>query len=130
MNSQISAVKPALRGLRLKDSDPPAIHRHWRRPPMSIRSMHLAGAVLAVAPGLTLGLPAATAQLAPNGGQYQGSARPAQKNYLTALKTITADMAKRYNARIVVDPAIFLTIQPKTPDASLTVDKAMDVLAA
>ena len=55
--------------------------------------------------------------------------RPGPTNFLPNLKEIAEQLAKRYNTRIVVDPAIFVTIKPTTPDASLTVEKAMDALA-
>jgi hypothetical protein len=90
------------------------------------RAAALLGAVLC----LTLSVPA-TAQLGANGGQFGANARrTAPKNYASVLKTIAADMATHYNVRIVVDPAIFIIVQPKKPDATLTVDKAMDALAA
>ena len=76
----------------------------------------------------------ATAQLGgQNGGQSQFNRqqqRPQRRNYLPELKTIVEAIAKKADARIVVDPALFVAANPTAPAASLTVDKALDQLSS
>lgn len=67
---------------------------------------------------------------------YQGQARPRplgrramQKNYVKELQQLAADLSRRYQVKIVVDPALMVTAPPKAPSESATIHAAMDSLA-
>jgi hypothetical protein len=56
--------------------------------------------------------------------------RQQRKNYLAELKIITEALAKSANSKVVVDPALFVPAAPKAPASELSLDKALDQLAA
>lgn len=95
---------------------------------------YLAAAALLAAGLCAAAAAPATAQL--NGynraGQNRGGVnRPASRpNFLTDFRATAEAVGKRYNVRVVVDPAIFIGVRSTMPAADLTVDKAMDALAA
>ncbi|HXG23543.1 MAG TPA: hypothetical protein VNJ09_03230, partial [Chthonomonadales bacterium] len=67
---------------------------------------------------------------------YQGQGRPRplgrramQKNYLKELQDLAANLSRRYQAKIVVDPALIVTAPPKAPAESATIQAVMDSLA-
>ncbi len=96
---------------------------------MNIRQI-CAGTIV-LASGLALLSPVpADAQLngANQNRRNQNARRPAPRNYLPELKTITEGVATRYGVKIVVDPSLFVSTLPKAPDTGLTADKAMDAL--
>lgn len=91
------------------------------------------GVAALLAVGLCAAMPAG-AQL--NGynraGQNRGALnRPANHpNFLTDFRATAEAVGKRYDVRVVVDPAIFVGVRSKMPAPDLTVDKAMDALVA
>jgi hypothetical protein len=97
----------------------------WRR------AISLTAIVTCAALTATTSMPS-DAQIRPAAGNRAGQAvrRPAPRNYLPELKTIADAASKQYEAKIVVDPAIFIATQPTAPDKNLTIDKAMDSFAA
>src|SRR5438874_13111001 len=95
-----------------------------------MKTRWIGGGAALLAVGLSLALPtSAGAQGAPLNRPGGLTRRTGPTNFLPNLKEIADQLAKRYNTRIVVDPAIFVTIKPAVPDASLSVEKAMDALA-
>jgi hypothetical protein len=87
----------------------------------------------------------ATETRAQIGGQFQGGQNQAgqsnrlnnrqqprqqKKNYLADLRTVVEAIAKRTETKILVDPSLFVAAPPKAPAAELSVDKALEQLAA
>ncbi len=64
-----------------------------------------------------------------NGQGGQMGQRQPPKNYLAELKTVADDVAKRYQVKIVVDPAAFVAATPKIASNATTIETAMDSLA-
>ncbi len=56
--------------------------------------------------------------------------RPAVKNYIAELREMTNALAKRFNARVVVDPALFVQAMPRNPGEAQTIEAALDALAS
>lgn len=67
------------------------------------------------------------------GGQNRQGAgygqRMAPKNYLTELKAVADDVAKRHQVKIVVDPSAFVAATPKLASDATTIELSMGSLA-
>jgi hypothetical protein len=88
-------------------------------------------AALAVVATAFVSSEAANAQFNAGAGQGRGTNnRPTPKNYFVNLKTIGDDLGKKYQARVLVDPTIFVAAIPKAPASDLEIDKALDDLAS
>lgn len=55
--------------------------------------------------------------------------RTAPRNYLPEMKSVVEDAAKRYQAKIVLDPSAFVAAAPKAVTDARTIDEAMGELA-
>ena len=87
--------------------------------------------ILLVLAGMTASLP-----LAAQGGLQRqqpqrgvmSQKRPIPQNQIAAFKLIADSLAKLYEVRIVVDPAIWVLAKPKAPDQANNVGLALDQL--
>src|SRR5262245_37475199 len=84
---------------------------------MKIKQARRAAALTMGMAALVMGIPVYAQQNRSqlNRPTNQLNRRPAPKNYSAELKALVDTLAKKYEARIVVDPAIFVATKPSPP---------------
>lgn len=93
---------------------------------MKIKHARRAAALTIGMAALAMGLPvyAQVNRNQPN-RPNQLNRRPAAKNYSAELKALAESLSKKYEAKIVVDPAIFVRTKPTAPGETASITEAL-----